>query len=263
MTTMLSPLPPVTADQEDDEAWRRTLHARVRAYLEPIPVRLGQPDTFDLVVTPWVPESELLRQAVHAMQQPHGCGPVLADPDHAQLYWAVPPGTAATWAYPFTACHGRGTVHLPAPACHQGPGLHWLSPWKRTHLVAPRVLMAALADLPRAVAVHAAEAAQAAAQAASAPPPGPRGDIAAFFRPAPHTAAEGPVDPPGDTGSVPDRSPLHPPASARRDHGAQAGPSEPTPIRPPGGEAPAANHTVEPTPRAVQAEAVTQQAACS
>lgn len=170
MTATLPSVPPVTADQ-DDEAWRRTLHARVRAYLEPIPVRLGQPDTFDLVVTPWVPESELLRQAVHAMQQPHGCGPILADPDHAQLYWAVPPGTAATWAYPFTARHGQGTVHLPAPACHQGPGLHWLSPWKRTHLVAPRVLMAALADLPRAVAVHAAEAAQAAARAASVPAP--------------------------------------------------------------------------------------------
>lgn len=263
MTTILSSLRLVASDQEDDEVWRRTLHDRVRAYLEPIPVRLGQADTFDLVVTPWVPEAELLRQAVHAMQQPHGCGPVLADPDHAQLYWAVPPGTAATWAYPFTACHGRGTVHLPAPACQQGPGLHWLSPWKRTHLVAPRVLMAALADLPRAVAVHAAVSAQAAARAAAQPPPGPRGDIAAFFRPAPGGAADGPADPPGDTGSASDRPPLRPHASPRRDHGAPAGPSAPTSTRPPGAEAPAATHAVAPPTRADQAEAVAPQVARS
>lgn len=234
MTTMSSPQVLSTDEApEHDEQWRQDLGDRVRAYLGPFKVKLGRPNTFDMVVTPWGPETELLLQTVTAMQQPHGCGPVLADPDRAQLYWAVPPGTAATWVYPFTVCHGRGSLLLPSPTRRSGPGPHWLWPWQPTHLVAPRVLTAALADLPRVVAVHAA-------QAAAQPPPRPRGDITAFFRPAPEKVA-GLPDPLGNEGSAADRDSLRPVTSPQRDHGAPAGPSAPSCTSPQSAEPPANN----------------------
>lgn len=118
-------------------------------------VRLGG-NLFDVVITgsgvqEW--------SAVAVMDEVQGgCGPVIEDPVNGWLYWLVPPGSCARWAWHGHAvCLGAPhTITLPPLSRRVPPGPYWLRPSASDRLVPVGPLRDALARFRPGPAPHAA-----------------------------------------------------------------------------------------------------------
>lgn len=91
-----------------------------------------------------------------------GCGPVIEDPENGWLYWLVPPGSRARWAWHGHAvCLGPPhTITLPSPSRRAAPGPYWLRAPTGDRLVPMAPLWDALAQFRPEPTPHAALAAR-------------------------------------------------------------------------------------------------------
>ncbi|MFJ8098459.1 hypothetical protein [Streptomyces griseofuscus] len=122
-------------------------------------VRLGG-GLFDVVITSSVVEARCVVTVIDEVQG--GCGPVIEDPENGWLYWLVPPGSCARWAWHGHAvCLGAPhTITLPPLSRGVPPGPYWLRPSASDRLVPVGPLRDALARFGPGPAPHAALAAR-------------------------------------------------------------------------------------------------------
>ncbi|MEU1075081.1 MULTISPECIES: hypothetical protein [unclassified Streptomyces] len=112
----------------------------------------GGEEPCDLVTVParqGLEAVDILRRAV----APAAVGPVLHDGACDTLGFLVPPGTAAAWDVPGSACtetNGRG-LRLPGPPEPPAPGSGWLLPPDAVAVTDPAVLRLALGEAARLI----------------------------------------------------------------------------------------------------------------
>ncbi|MFE0130173.1 hypothetical protein ACFWY6_01025 [Streptomyces sp. NPDC059037] len=99
---------------------------------------------FDVAVIAAGSAGEAVVAELDVRQGPHGCGPVMRDPDGPWLYLLVPPGTSRRWQHELAPCLGSGRIVLPPLHRHAPPGRYWVRSRRETHLVGPQMLGQAL-----------------------------------------------------------------------------------------------------------------------
>ncbi|GAA1042236.1 hypothetical protein GCM10009566_42990 [Streptomyces murinus] len=122
-------------------------------------VRLGS-GLFDVVITSSDVQARRVVTVIDEVQG--GCGPVIEDPENGWLYWLVPPGSCARWAWHGHAvCLGAPhTITLPSPSRRVAPGPYWLRAPAGDRLVPMAPLWDALAQFRPEPTPHAALAAR-------------------------------------------------------------------------------------------------------